>query len=240
MSVKTLIFWCQSWLPSFASKSLRYDTAYFAILTLQLQTSIVWQCNWVRPNFMTKSWSTLNFAPERASETFWGALFLEDSPPKIPTFSGSDSERLKRGSQCSAQRRSFQKPLRTIAVMRIDYNPTGRNDTSSQYPRCPMQEKTKKWLFCPTWGGFWVSVAGHRGFWEEVPFHFSIPHPIRRTQTVGKGFWKFNIRAEIWGRFCWPFGTKSEKIIYFREQIWKLGGKVFPLNIFSASGRLKI
>ena len=35
--------------------SLRYDTAYFAILTPQLQTPITWRCHQARPNLMTKS-----------------------------------------------------------------------------------------------------------------------------------------------------------------------------------------
>ena len=81
------------------------------------------------------------------------ALFLGGGPPKIPTFSGSDSERLERGPQCSARRRNLQKPLRTIVVLRIAYNPTRRNDSSSQYPRCPHQ-KNKNDGFCPTRGGF--------------------------------------------------------------------------------------
>ena len=108
---------------------------------------------------------------------FWGALFLGDSPLKIPTFSRSYSERLERGPQCSARRRNFQKLLRTIVVLCIGYNPTGRNDTSSQYPRCLMQ-KTKKRPFCPTRGWFWVSAARHRGFWEEVSFRIRILQPI--------------------------------------------------------------
>ena len=144
---------------------------------------------------------------------FLGVPFLGGGPPKIPPFSGSDSERLERGPQCSARRRNFQKSLRTIVVLRIVYNPTGTNDTSSQ---CGAPTKRpKKCRFCPTRSAFWVSVAGHRGFWEKVSFHFRIPKPIRRTQIVRKAFWKIHLRAEMWGRFFSPFKVKSETTFHF-------------------------
>ena len=60
----------------------------------------------------------------------------------------------------------------------------------------------KNGRFCPTRGDFWVSVAGHCGFQEEVSFGFMTPQPQHRTQIryiVCKVFWK-NIRlVEIWG-----------------------------------------
>ena len=88
--------------------------------------------------------------------------------------------------------------------------------------------KKIKGRFCSTLGGVWVSVAGHRSFWEEVSFHFRIFQHISRTQIVRKAFWKFHLRADIWGRFIGPFEVKSETLVHFRWRSWKLGGKCCP------------
>ena len=44
---------------------------------------------------------------------------------------------------------------------------------------------------------------------------------------------------EIWGRFCGPFGTKSEKKIRFQWVNLRIRGQKFPFNFFSAVTRLR-
>ena len=97
-------------------------------------------------------------------------------------------------------------------------------------------KKPKNGRFCPTRVGFWVSVAGHRGFWEEGSFHFRIPQHIRRTQLVRKVFWKIHLRTEIWGRFISPFEVTSETTqrSIFRGRNWKIGGQSFAQQFFVA------
>ena len=106
-----------------------------------------------------------------------GALFLGVRPPKTLIFSGSDSERLERGPQCSARRRNFQKPLRTIVVLRWGYIPTGRNDTSSQYPRCPMQKTKKSAVFAQLGVGDDLRGRGTAVFGRRCHFTSGSPSP---------------------------------------------------------------
>ena len=157
---------------------LRYDTAFLVVLTPQLQTSIpfdvikldqVWwqnhDLNWI-------------LHPKKHLKFFWGASFLGGGPPKIPTFSGSDSERLERGPQCSARRRNFQKPLHTIVVLRWGYNPTERNYISSQYPRCPMQKTQKTAVFAQLGVVFESRWRGIAVFGRRCNFTSGSPSPI--------------------------------------------------------------
>ena len=115
--------------------------------------------------------------PKKHLKFLGGALFLGGRSPKIPTFSGSDSERLERGPQCSARRRNFQKPLRTIVVLRSGYIPTGRNDTSSQYPRCPMQKTKKSAVFAQLGVGDDVRGRGTAVFGRRCGFTSGSPSP---------------------------------------------------------------
>ena len=52
---------------------------------------------------------------------FWECLIFGIRPSKISIFSGSDPERLERGPQCLARRKSFQKPLRTTYCSSPDW-----------------------------------------------------------------------------------------------------------------------
>ena len=109
---------------------------------------------------------------------------MEGGPPKIPTFSGSDSERLERGPQCSARRRNFQKPLRTIVVLRSGYIPTGRKCTSSQYPRCPMQKTKKSAVFAQLGVGDDVRGRGTAVFGRRCGFTSGSPSPNAELDFV--------------------------------------------------------
>ena len=107
---------------------------------------------------------------------------MRGMPPKIPTFSRSDLERLERGPQYSARRRNFQKILRTIVVLRIGYNPSQRNDASFQYPQCPNQEN-KKCHFCPFWHCFQPNGWGTAVFKMSCSFVDLSSSPIAELKT---------------------------------------------------------
>ena len=104
----------------------------------------------------------IEFCIRKIVLTFLGMpyIFLGGGTAKSLTFCESGSEYLERGPQCLARWRNFQKPLRTIVVLRIGYNLTGRNDTSSQYPQCLNQKNGR---FCPTQGGGGASRVSGRG-----------------------------------------------------------------------------
>ena len=100
---------------------------------------------------------------------FLGVSYFWGDSPQIPTFSGFDPKCLERGPQYSARRRNFQKSQLTFAVLRIGYNPSQRNYTSFQYPRCPIQ-KTKKSAFFGRFGTVFNQMGGAPGFsrWDVI------------------------------------------------------------------------
>ena len=61
-----------------------------------------------KTNFDDKIIIYIEFCIRKIIFNFWGALFLGISPPKISTFSGSDSAHLERVPPCSARQRTFQ------------------------------------------------------------------------------------------------------------------------------------
>ena len=96
---------------------LRYDTAFLAISTPQLQTPKL-----VNVIKLDKVWwqnHDLHWIlhPKKHLKLFGGLLFLRGSPPEIQTFSWSNPERLERGPQYSDRRSNFKKSLRTIVVL---------------------------------------------------------------------------------------------------------------------------
>ena len=109
--------------PSRPERQVRYGPAFLAILTSQLQTK-----------------KHLNF--------FGGVLFLGDSPPKIPTFNGSDPERLERGPQYSARRRIFQKSQRTCSPA-MGLQPQRKKTAAHSNTRGAPAKKPKKVPFLP-------------------------------------------------------------------------------------------
>ena len=91
---------------------------------------------------MTKLWSTMNSTSEKASYIFGSVLFLEGRPPKIPTFSGSDYERIKTGPQYILDpSEEFQKSSDTIVVLWWGYSPSTFHHGSRQHPWCPTQKQ---------------------------------------------------------------------------------------------------
>merc|ERR1711966_210163 len=103
---------------------------------------------------------TLNSAhPKKHLKILGEVLFLGGRPLKIPTFSGSDPERLERGPLYSARRRNFQKSPRTFVVLRTGYNPSTFRHVSRQNPRCPTQ-KNKKSAVLARFGTVFSQMVG--------------------------------------------------------------------------------
>ena len=155
----------------------------------------------------------IEFCIRKSILNFLGCLiFGGQPPPKIPTYSGSDPERLERGPQYSARRRNFQKSPRTFVVLRIGYNPREKNCSSFQYPRCPTQ-KTKKSAVFVHFGTVFSQMGGAPRFsrWAAV----SSAYPPVHTQN-----WK-----RTWGflKFL-PTGWDIETFVRaFRDTIRKIG-----------------
>ena len=152
--------------------------------------------------------------PKKYLNFFGGVLFLGGMSPKTPTFTGSDPERLERGPQYSARRRTFQKSPRTFVVLRLGDNPSQRKCTSFQYPQCPNEKKTKKCRFCPFRHWFQPNGQGTAVFKMSS---LSLTYPPIQTQNwkCTWDFWKFCLWAEIMGCFCRPFEAQSEKLVHF-------------------------
>ena len=136
---------------------------------------------------MAKLGSTLNFASKKATQVFWSVSFLKGRPPKIPTFSGSDPEGLKRGPRDLARWRNFKNILRTIVVLQWGYNPSTFCDVSRQNPQCPTQ-KTKKMPFLPILAPFSTKWLAHCSFQHETSPNQLIFQPHCRTEILRKVF----------------------------------------------------
>ena len=152
---------------------------------------------------------------------------MGDRPPRIPTSSGSDPERLERGPQCSSRRRKFRKLLHTIVVLRIGYIPTRRNYTSSLYPQCPMQKKQKTAIFGQLgvvfeswWRG--ITVFGGRCNFTSVTSspHAELKYCVRVFDNIAYELRYRGVSADL--------SRDNQKIGLFRGHIWKLGGKILP------------
>ena len=152
--------------------------------------------------------------------------------PKIPTFSGSDPERLERGPQCFARRRNFQKSPHAFVVLRLGYNPSQRKYTSSfQYPCCPNQ-KTK--MFLPVLALFSTKWLGHSSFQDKLSFHWLSSSPDAKLKTYKGIFENFAYRPRYGCISTGLLRQDQKSWAVFRGRIWKLGDKLLPHKKFSA------
>ena len=71
---------CLRYISGMMTERSRYDTVFFVILTVQLQTSIVWWYRWARPFLIAKSESTLNFASKKSLKLFEGQFVSGGGP----------------------------------------------------------------------------------------------------------------------------------------------------------------
>ena len=142
---------------------------------------------------------------------FWVAYVWLEGSPKSRLVAGGTPNVYKEGRSTRLVEGSSKEAVVSLIVLRLSYNLRGQHGASSKYPCCPIQ-KTENGHF-PTWSGFWVSGAGHCNFWEDGSFYSMIFQIHCRTETLPQFFWTFFLQAEIWGRFCGPSETKSEKIV---------------------------
>ena len=156
---------------------------------------------------------------------FWGG-----SPP-IQTFIGSYSEHLHRGPHCSTHWRNIPKSLHTIVVLRIGYNSRGRNNTSFQYLRCPIQQTKKR----PFFAQLRVFFRCHFASWSLSP-KAEIKYYVRFFENFLDGLRYGGVSAGL-------AGQNQRKWFVSRGRIWKLGGQHLPpppQGFFSAFTRLNI
>ena len=111
-------------------------------------------------------------------------------PPKIPTFSGFDPERLERGPQYSARRRNFQKSLRTVAVLRWGYNPPEKLQLIP-IPAVSQPKNQKQRRFRPFWHRFQPNDWGTAVFKMSCSFVSLSSSPIAELKTYVVGIFEF-------------------------------------------------
>ena len=164
---------------------------------------------------------------------FWGV------PPKS-FFCGRNTRTAIKRATVFGPSEEFQKSSCTLVVLWWGYNPRERITPFPDTRGAPYKE-TKNGRCCPTQGGFWVSVAGHLGFLEEV-YVISLHYPSAPLRKWKRTWGFLKIPPNGWdiGVFMRAFLEKNTyKSLVFRGQIWKLGRKsVSP--IFSAFTGLNI
>ena len=159
--------------------------------------------------------------------------------PKIPTFSGSAPERLKRGPQYSARWRNFQKSQPTFVVLRIDYNPSTFRHVSRQNPRC-LTQKTKKCRFCSFWHRFQPNGCATAVFKMNCSFIGLSSSPIAELKTYVGVFEIFTLGLRYRDDSAGLSRHNQKNRSVLRGRIWELGGKNLPPQNFSAFFGLRI
>ena len=88
--------------------------------------------------------------------------------------------------------------------------------------------KNQKRAVFAQFGLFFGKIVGASAFLTWGALSLQEPHHSTQNYNRKWDFLEKRYRAEIWGRFCGPFGTKSIKWSIFRRRVCKIGGGVPP------------